>query len=334
MNSFWSFLDNYVFARLPSIRIVADDLESSDSDSGSSYYASRSVKKRRPSLRRPSYSNIATNNNAARSQRVDRDLEWGEDTELQRRSSTRDRDRQRRESDRQQRDEAREQREQERQQREEIRERERELARERDQEREREMQQLRARLAEYDREREKDRMLIQSLETENASLQSKVTTVQTSLSNALAQLSAITTKYSTLRTQHTSLQEKWAAIQSQPVTPIRSPTSPPLELKTLHDKYDGLKGAYGQAITELKEKKEEVKSLRTFLNRTDEWSGAQIIQSVKDLNGEIVQLAALIADEFCFPISSPTPTVSGGGFCQGEMATLPIRASISCEQLA
>ncbi|TFK50142.1 hypothetical protein OE88DRAFT_327325 [Heliocybe sulcata] len=304
MNSFWTFLDNYVFARLPSIRIVSDDLESSDSESSSSYYAARSIKKRRPSLRSPSYSNIATNNSPARSQRADRDrdLELGENTELLQRTPPR----QRRESDRQQRDEARELREQERQQRERARERERQEAMEREQEREREVQRLRARLVEYDRDREKDRILIQSLQTENASLQSKVATIQSSLSNAVSQLSAITTKHSALQTVHASLQAKYAALQSQPQSPAPSPISPPVELRALHDKYDGLKGAYGQAITELKEKKEEVKSLQTFLNRTDEWSGAQIVQSIKDLNGEIVQLAALIADEFCFPVSSDT----------------------------
>ncbi|KAI0322733.1 hypothetical protein OF83DRAFT_424645 [Amylostereum chailletii] len=43
---------------------------------------------------------------------------------------------------------------------------------------------------------------------------------------------------------------------------------------------------------------EELATLKSFLNKTDEFSGAQILQSVQDLNTEILQLAAAVSEEF------------------------------------
>jgi TolA-binding protein len=42
----------------------------------------------------------------------------------------------------------------------------------------------------------------------------------------------------------------------------------------------------------------EVKSLETFLTKTDRWAGAQIVQTVKDLNSEILQFAAAASETF------------------------------------
>jgi len=43
---------------------------------------------------------------------------------------------------------------------------------------------------------------------------------------------------------------------------------------------------------------EEHKTLKSFLTKTDDFSGQQIIQAVHDLNTEILQLAAAVSDEF------------------------------------
>ena len=42
----------------------------------------------------------------------------------------------------------------------------------------------------------------------------------------------------------------------------------------------------------------EVKSLETFLTKTDRWAGAQIVQTVKDLNSEILQFSAAASESF------------------------------------
>ena len=43
---------------------------------------------------------------------------------------------------------------------------------------------------------------------------------------------------------------------------------------------------------------EELATLKSFLNKTDDYTGAQILQAVQDLNTEIVQLAAVVSEEF------------------------------------
>jgi hypothetical protein len=54
---------------------------------------------------------------------------------------------------------------------------------------------------------------------------------------------------------------------------------------------------------------EELRSLESFLTKTDEYSGQQIVQAVHDLNTEILQLAAAVSDEF--PLTRRSP-----GLCQ------------------
>ena len=56
---------------------------------------------------------------------------------------------------------------------------------------------------------------------------------------------------------------------------------------------------------------EELRSLESFLTKTDECSGQQIVQAVHDLNTEILQLAAAASDEFPLTRRSVAP-----GSCQ------------------
>jgi hypothetical protein len=50
--------------------------------------------------------------------------------------------------------------------------------------------------------------------------------------------------------------------------------------------------------TLLNDRTSELTSLQTFLSKHDEWSGAQVVQAVKDLNGEISRLAAAVSELF------------------------------------
>lgn len=66
----------------------------------------------------------------------------------------------------------------------------------------------------------------------------------------------------------------------------------------LQTAYDDLRTLHATVQQTLRERNEEVSSLRTFLTKTDELSGAQLVQATHDLNIEIIQLSASIVDRF------------------------------------
>lgn len=78
--------------------------------------------------------------------------------------------------------------------------------------------------------------------------------------------------------------------------PPRVPQS--ADLASLRTAYDALTASHASVQQALRERNEEVSSLRTFLTKTDDISGAQLIQAIRDLNSEILQLSASVADEF------------------------------------
>ena len=133
-----------------------------------------------------------------------------------------------------------------------------------------------------DHEREADKQRIASLEQDNAALKRRI-----------AQL-----EHDLLSTTQTvaSLQLLSTPLPLNTAPP--SPPSPPLDPTTLSTAFDALKVTQDLTHQALYERTEEVTSLRSFLSKTDEWSGAQLLQALHDLNAEIVQLAASIADEY------------------------------------
>lgn len=50
--------------------------------------------------------------------------------------------------------------------------------------------------------------------------------------------------------------------------------------------------------TLLNDRTSELTSLQMFLSKHDEWSGAQVVQAVRDLNGEIARLASAVSEQF------------------------------------
>jgi len=68
-----------------------------------------------------------------------------------------------------------------------------------------------------------------------------------------------------------------------------------------------------EAIAE--EERARQRSVETFLTRADSWSGAQVIQAVRDLNSGILQFAAS-AVEMCV-FASPPSTTGGGANALG-----------------
>ena len=133
-----------------------------------------------------------------------------------------------------------------------------------------------------DLEREKDRKRIQSLERDKATLGERVATLERDLQSARQTIATF-------------------SLLSSPVLPDATSTNSasnlpePIDIRT---SYDSIVSSYSVMHRVLRERIEEVESLKSFLSKTDEWSGAQLIQSLRDLNAEIVQLSASIADEF------------------------------------
>ncbi|KAH9949897.1 hypothetical protein B0H21DRAFT_41578 [Amylocystis lapponica] len=139
----------------------------------------------------------------------------------------------------------------------------------------------RARATVTEQERTRDRQRILTLERENTSLYQRVTALENDLQSARQSLATYT-------------------LISAPVPPPNPPSQPALSRDTLglRTSYDSLFSSYSVMHRALQERSEEVASLKSFLSKTDEWSGAQLIQAVRDLNAEIVQLAASVAEEF------------------------------------
>ncbi|KAH9928255.1 uncharacterized protein B0H18DRAFT_906836 [Fomitopsis serialis] len=160
----------------------------------------------------------------------------------------------------------------------------RDWTRERDRDRERELDRERARIAIEDREKERQRA--QLLERENAALQQRVAALERDLQSARQSLATFSVLSSPLPPANT--------LSATPRM-YRTPSPNPVDLRT---SYDSLLSSYKTAHRALQERTEEVASLKTFLSKTDEWSGAQLLQALRDLNAEIVQLAASVAEEF------------------------------------
>ncbi|KZT07741.1 uncharacterized protein LAESUDRAFT_677624 [Laetiporus sulphureus 93-53] len=158
------------------------------------------------------------------------------------------------------------------------------LRREGTRQRDRKREQKRERVSETEHHHERDRRRIQGLERENATLQQRVTSLETDLRSARQTIATYTLLSS-------------ANLPSSSEEPVnRNDCAPdPANLRTA---YDSLLSSYSLTRRALQERTEEVASLKSFLSKTDEWSGAQLIQALHDLNFEIVQLAASVAEEF------------------------------------
>lgn len=134
-----------------------------------------------------------------------------------------------------------------------------------------------------EQERERDRQLIVTLEQDNAALKRRIAQLEHDLRASNQTLSTL----QLLSTPPLAL-----------TAVLPSPPSPPLDPGTLSTAFDALKVSQDLTHQALYERTEEVSSLRSFLSKTDDWSGAQLLQALRDLNAEIVQLAASIADEY------------------------------------
>ena len=65
-----------------------------------------------------------------------------------------------------------------------------------------------------------------------------------------------------------------------------------------HSSDDSSASHVSRLKTLLNDRTSELNSLQAFLSKHDEWSGAQVVQAVNDLNGELARLASAISEYF------------------------------------
>lgn len=158
-------------------------------------------------------------------------------------------------------------------------EREKERDRERDRDRERQREE----------ERRKTQEQISSLEGENAKLKQKLEQLESKLK----------TSQQTVDTLAVLVPPGLSPSGAPPGFPL----TPPKDPIALRSAYESLLSYYNVTNRALQDRSEEVSSLQSFLSKTDDFSGAQLIQALRDLNSEIVQLAASVTEEFASSFS-------------------------------
>lgn len=173
---------------------------------------------------------------------------------------------------------------------------------------------------------------LHTLKFQHAPCANRISSTQIGYTSLLAAHTVLKSTYDDLRSSHQTLQSSCSTLQmshscllfsnafsfqqpspSRPLSPlipqrqlprieIQSPilsressiqTSPPIS----PDESNA-----GSNVSHLKtllnDRTSELTSLQMFLSKHDEWSGAQVVQAVRDLNGEIARLAAAVSEQF------------------------------------
>ncbi|RDX56996.1 hypothetical protein OH76DRAFT_1451128 [Lentinus brumalis] len=182
--------------------------------------------------------------------------------------------------------------------------------------------------SEHEREREQLRQRIQHLERENESLLKQLRATREELSTLSA--AAFPAPSSSDRTPqslsypasppdpasialpvsraHSRASSEASTSQTPVLTQAaqHSAEAALVDPKRLRVLYTSLRATYAAARQVILSQAEELASLKSFLSKTDDWSGAQLLQALADLNAEILQLAASIADEFAPSLRADT----------------------------
>ncbi|KAI0351727.1 hypothetical protein OH77DRAFT_1429301 [Trametes cingulata] len=174
-----------------------------------------------------------------------------------------------------------------------------------DRERERERKRS-SRALDHEREREQYRQRIHHLERENEALREQLKVTREELANLTSSVFPPTPE----RTSPSSPCSPEDSSRPPPLTQahLEAPSNPPQasnsaeaalsDPKRLRVLYTALRATYGDARQTIITQAEQLASLKSFLSKTDEWSGAQLLQALADLNSEIIQLSASVVEEF------------------------------------
>jgi len=146
-----------------------------------------------------------------------------------------------------------------------------------------------------------DRTRVKQLETFNNRLQEQVLTLQRQLEHMQADFSSTKMELEHQRSTNTLLVSQKGQLSVELAQACAARRAQADEVHKLRTSYVEL----ANSVRMLESNGKELRSLETFLTKTDEYSGQQIIQAVHDLNTEILQLAAAVSDEFPLTRCSP-----------------------------
>ncbi|KAH9068381.1 hypothetical protein EDB83DRAFT_2518731 [Lactarius deliciosus] len=139
-----------------------------------------------------------------------------------------------------------------------------------------------------------DRLRVKHLESFNNRLQEQVLSLQRQLEHIQADFSSTKMELEHQRSTNTLLVSQKGQLSVELAQACAARQAQATEIHKLRTSYAEL----ASSVRTLESSGEELKTLKSFLTKTDDFSGQQIIQAVHDLNTEILQLAAAVSDEF------------------------------------
>jgi hypothetical protein len=151
---------------------------------------------------------------------------------------------------------------------------------------------------------------VKNLETFNSRLQEQVISLQRQLEHLQADFSSTKMELEHQRSANTLLVSQKGQLSVELAQTCAARQAQATEVHKLRTSYAEL----ASSVRTLESNGEELRTLKSFLTKTDNFSGQQIIQSVHDLNTEILQLAAAVSDEF--PLTRCAPSLWKESHCE------------------
>jgi uncharacterized phage infection (PIP) family protein YhgE len=148
------------------------------------------------------------------------------------------------------------------------------------------------------------------LETFNSRLQEQVLTLQRQLEHIQADFSSTKNELEHQRSTNTLLVSQKGQLSVELAQTCAAHRAQAAEVHNLRTSYVEL----ANSVRTLESSGEELRSLKSFLTKTDDCSGQQIVQAIHDLNTEILQLAAAVSDEF--PLTRRSPGLWKESHCE------------------
>jgi hypothetical protein len=155
-----------------------------------------------------------------------------------------------------------------------------------------------------------DRLRVKQLETFNNRLQEQVLTLQRQLEHLQADFSSTKMELEHQRSANTLLVSQKGQLSVELAQACAARQVQATEVHKLRTSYAEL----ANSVRTLASNGEELRTLKSFLTKTDDYSGQQIVQAVHDLNTEILQLAAAVSDEF--PLTRRSPGLWNESHCE------------------
>jgi hypothetical protein len=151
---------------------------------------------------------------------------------------------------------------------------------------------------------------VKQIETFNNRLQEQVLTLQRQLEHIQADFSSTKMELEHQRSTNTLLVSQKGQLSVDLAQACAAHRAQATEVHNLRTSYAEL----ANSVRTLESSGEELRSLKSFLTKTDDYSGQQIVQAVHDLNTEILQLAAAVSDEF--PLTRRSPGLWKESHCE------------------